>query len=95
MSSDEPYWKGMPDSALVTTAGSVGPGDASRATVITMLRLRDALIDQQTVANALGQRITVLNMWLLWVTAAVGALTLVQAAVGVVQLLIAFKFIGR
>ncbi len=93
--SSESYWKGTTDDALVTTAGSVGPGDASRATVITMLRLRDALVDQQVGANALGQRIEALNAWLLWVTVAVGVLTFAQVGVGIVQLLSVFKVIAR
>ena len=77
----------VPDAELVKSAGNTGNRDAAY-TVEMMRRLKDALEVQERSSTRLGERIRKLNVWLLWVTMAIGALT-------IVQVLAAMKVIGR
>ena len=65
------------------------------ASIEMMRRLRESLDAGNESAAALTTRVERLNVWLLWVTVAIGALTLVQIGLGVLQVLVALKVIGR
>ena len=71
------------DRDLVERAGLVAGGQETisrRAFAELIVDLKDALVEQNAAATALSKRIERLNVYLLWVTAVIGALTLVQVA---------------
>ena len=84
------------EDAIIETAINRGEtyhssSDKMRLTGLLIRRVRELTkkIDEQgSATNDLTERIRKLNLWLLWVTIAVVALTLVQIAV-------ALKWIGR
>ena len=65
------------------------------ASIEMMRRLRESLDASNESAAALTTRLEHLNVWLFRITVALGALTLVQIGLGVVQILIALKVIAR
>jgi hypothetical protein len=48
-----------------------------------MRRLKEAMVRSEASATILGERISRLNVWLLWFTIAIFALTAVLTAVGI------------
>jgi hypothetical protein len=77
------------DLILKAKAGLTGSDAESRhALAILIVKVKDALVAEQKVTTDLTERMRKLNVWLLWVTIALGALT-------VVQILSAVKVIGR
>jgi len=71
------------DRELVERAGLVVGGKdtvSRRAFAELIVDLKDALVGQNAAATALSKRIERLNVYLLWVTVVIGALTLVQVA---------------
>lgn len=84
------------EDAIIQTAVNRGgtiysQSDEMRLTGLLIKRVRELTkrIDEQgSATNDLTERIRKLNMWLLWVTIVIGALTLVQVTV-------ALKWIGR
>ena len=87
MASKNPFAE-WADDRLVAAAylrGNVPP----QATEVEMMRrLKGTIVEQQEATNDLSERIRKLNVWLLWVTVVIGALTLVQVLTGL-------KVIGR
>ena len=88
-----PY-REMSDDSLIGRANVTGNPQGALIGEVTR-RLKVAVDEQNKASTALANRITDLNEWLLKVTVVIGALTLVQIGVGIVQVLIALKWIGK
>jgi hypothetical protein len=83
-----PY-REMSDDSLIGSANVSGPAAQGALLGEIIRRLKDAVVEQNRASTALAKRITDLNEWLLWVTIAIGALTVVQIVLAGVQVYIA------
>ena len=78
------------DDALIQRAADQGIGPYAMIGEVSR-RLKDSVDEQNRASTALAERITDLNERLLKVTIVIGALTVVQILLGVVQVVIAMK----
>ena len=78
--SQEEFWKGISDEGLLTWAASPATGQATQAIAGALVRLKNAVVEQQESTNRLTEKIRRLNVGLLWFTVAVFILTAAQVA---------------
>jgi hypothetical protein len=74
------------DARLVAAAYVRGAIASAAIEVEMMRRLKESLNAGNESAAALTKRLERLNVWLLWVTVVIGAMTVVQIGLAVVQI---------
>jgi len=86
---DNPY-RELTDDSLIGRASVSGATQGALVGEV-IRRLKESVDEQNKASTQLAKRIEKLNVWLLWVTVAIGAMTLVQVALTFAQLYAAYK----